>query len=66
MIAECALTIIVNMTAVWTTHDQATLDKGQIRCGQIYKKAYCLKKIIKVKEGAYRAVCSPPVKDKSL
>lgn len=64
--ALCAATIIVNHTDSWTPHDHNTMVRGQIRCGAIYKESPCLVKIIKVKEGAYRAICSPPPKERFL
>lgn len=56
MILAC-VTMIINLTSVWTDRDQEHLDMAKVRCQQIYPDAPCVKKFIKVKKLTYRVVC---------
>ncbi len=53
----CSITIIINLTLLWTDYDQETLERASKRCAEIYEDAPCLKRFVKKKELTYNAIC---------
>ena len=62
----CVVTVILNLTAVWTPDDQVTLDRAKQRCATIYPDAPCLKKFTKTEELTYRAICGLDAKKRTV
>lgn len=54
----CGLTLMENRTEFdWNDYDRAHLTVAKKRCGEIYKKSYCLIQFIKRSESDYSAIC---------
>lgn len=54
----CPVTVILNLTLIWTKIDIEHLQTAKARCKTLYTDAPCLKKFTKVQELTYRAICA--------
>lgn len=56
----CAQTQLINQTKEsWNDFDQAVLRKADIRCGELYPDAPCVRRFYKRPEQSYWVVCGP-------
>lgn len=60
IMAQCPKTIVDNRTKTWNKMDETTLKRAKTRCSYYYSKSPCLKKLIKLEERRYHAVCGKP------
>jgi hypothetical protein len=49
--------MIQNQTPRWDPSDEKALIRANVRCGEIYPEAPCLKKFYKLDENRYSALC---------
>lgn len=54
---SCPATKIENHTKEWNKLDQATFARAEVRCGELYPEAPCLKLFRKKDKLTYQAVC---------
>ena len=57
IVFSCHNPIIDNWTKVWNEEDAKTLKQAQIRCGEIYPDAPCVKLFRKKEELNYNVIC---------
>lgn len=60
MLAQCPQPIIDNRTDTWNDLDKQTLVRATARCEFYFPKSPCLKKLVKLEERRYHAVCGKP------
>jgi hypothetical protein len=57
----CPKTNMINVSGIpWNKDDYAKLDKAKVRCGQLYRKQYCLVIFKKWREHGWSAICGLP------
>ena len=54
---QCQPVMIQNQTPRWDPSDEKALIRANVRCGEIYPEAPCLKKFYKLDENRYSALC---------
>ncbi len=57
LILSCPTTIIVNRTRDWNQTDRQTLARAKVRCKHLFPEDPCLKKLVKLEELRYHAIC---------
>lgn len=60
VLTQCARPTIENHTKTWNNFDKQTLSRAITRCEFYFPESPCLKKLIKVEERRYQAVCGNP------
>lgn len=57
MMAQCPKPIVENRTSTWNKTDEQTLTRAKNRCSYYYAESPCLKRLIKLEENRYHAIC---------